>query len=294
MKKVVFAYHSIDSSQHPAVNGSFPISMDRFKKQISSIIDKGWVAGKTSEIHNENKYNTFYVTGDDGTVDWLNNVLPWCEKNNIPTHTALITGPWQEKPVYPMTHFVQLLLVMRSTEALEMLSRKIKSYIKEEHINYIDKMYGHETLEYRRIIKGAINLIIQPEEAIKLIGEPTLDEEKALHGRFGFPEHYLQYKNAEFGTHTVSHFGVDVNIEKYIKEEVVPNRKHIIDAGLPCTTIFTLPMKPRHGVTNNDLEPFLKENGFTGMYTDEGIWDKKSFVIQRIDAKNIELFIENL
>ena len=99
-RKVVIMYHSVSGPAAPAVLGSFPVALERLQHQVREARLHGWRFGRVSQLREPVESNTLYITGDDGTVDWAENVLPWCEAEGIPTHTAIITGPWREPPIY--------------------------------------------------------------------------------------------------------------------------------------------------------------------------------------------------
>ncbi len=240
-RQVVLMYHSVSGPAAPAVVGSFPIPLERFKYQIQEARRRGWQVGRLSDLRKPVSANTLYITGDDGTVDWARNVLPWCEENGIWTHTALITGPWLDEPIYPVAHRLQILLSLPARE---------------------------------------------------LLGAPDTDEVALLTARFARAEDYRGLRFAEFGVHTVTHRAFGGDAEKYMAEEVLPCAKAIRDAGLPLSRYFTLPMRPRYPATVEQLVPALRAAGFEGVLDGAGEWDRQSFVVPRIDAKNIELFFE--
>jgi hypothetical protein len=109
-RKVILMYHSVSTAAVPGVLGSFPLPLARFRHQLSEAQSHGWRFGRVSELREPVTTHTLCITGDDGTVDWAQNVLPWCEEHGIPTHTGLITGPWQAEPIYPVAHHLQILL----------------------------------------------------------------------------------------------------------------------------------------------------------------------------------------
>ncbi len=291
-KQFIVMYHSISSKENPAVVGSFPIKLDTFKKQIMIAKRLGYrfdfISNLNENINSNEKI--LYITGDDGTVDWSRNILPWCEENEIPTHTGVITGPFLKNKIYPLTHLIQIILEKREISKLELLSKKLKeNYLNNEQLKYINKIYEYETLEYRRIIKGAFNLILDNDKAHDLIGEFSEKEIQLLENRFEKLDYYKQFKYAEIGVHTKSHCALGTDIQWYIKEEILEAKKFLIENGLTPTKYFVSPMKPRYGSTLKMIEEELKKNGFQGILdSHHGVWDRNSFIIPRIDAKNIE------
>lgn len=289
-EKIVLAYHSIDSPQYPAVIGSFPVSMDRFVFQLESIQKLGYrfefVSKLRDPISDDDK--VVYITGDDGTVDWTKNVLPFCEKRAIPTHTGVITGPLESTPIYPLTHLLQIILQTRCKSDLQDLSDLlIVKYLNSEEKAYIDNVYAHEKLEYRRIIKGAFNFILDMADILELIGENTSAEEKLLRNRFETLEFYTNFKYAEIGVHTRSHWALGKDTAGYVSHEIDACRDYIAEKIVP-TKYYTSPMKPRFGASVTDLIEPLSERGYLGIFDQAGIWDQESFVIPRIDAKDVE------
>ena len=197
-RKIILMYHSVESPQTPAVLGSFPISLQRFAAQIEGALAKGWRLGRLSDLREPVPADTLYVTGDDGTVDWVRNVLPWAQQRGIPTHTGVITGPWLERPIFPVTHRVQI--------ALSLPGRQIpQPALSAEQTAYIDRVYQYETDPRRRYLKGACNLVLDFPQAAALLGEPDYDELRRLYDRFAGPREYRAFGLAEVGVHTVSH-----------------------------------------------------------------------------------------
>ena len=294
--KIILMYHSIESNDIPAVTGSFPILMSRFKKQILTLKKLGYKFDAISNLNkpiSDDKMHLF-ITGDDGTVDWSRNVLPWCEENSIPTHTGIITGPLEDKPYYPITHVIQIILITRKRENLENLSSNLKkNYLNDAQLEYINKLYHYEEDEYRRIIKGSFNLIITQADAYKLIGEYSKEETMLLQNRFEDIEYYKQFKFAEVAVHTRSHWALGKEKEDYIKNEIEVCKNFLIEKKLSPSKYFVSPMKPKYGATLEDIEMDLKNLGYKGILdSNHGVWDKKSFIIPRIDAKNIETFFK--
>lgn len=286
-RKIILMYHSVSGPNHPAIAGSFPISMERFKAQILGALDKGWEIKPLSNLRDPLRPNSkaLFVTGDDGTIDWVANVLPWCDDNNIPTHTAIITGPWMDPPVYPVAHRLQNLLVMPGKELpLPELS--------VEQRDYIDRVYSYETDPKRRYLKGACNVIFDDATARNLLGQMDDSEREAMGSRFAPPIMYKQLENAEFGVHTHSHTAFAGDAELYFKEEIEFCEATMKDHDLLVSQYFTLPMRPRHPATIEQLVPVLRGRGYAGVLDGQGFWDGESFVIPRIDAKNVEKVLD--
>lgn len=292
--KIVLMYHSVESGQHPAVTGSFPISMQRFKKQILALQEKNYKFDFLSNFHktvaDDEMY--IYITGDDGTVDWTKNILPWCEVNKIPTHTGVITGPFEKEPVYPLTHMIQIILSTRKAKELSTLSDRLKNkFLTNEELVYINKIYYYEELEYRRIIKGALNLIFDINQSKELLGDLSAVEKKLLEQRFESLEYYKEFKYAEVGVHTKSHWALGGEVKEYIDLEIESSRELLVKNGLQPTHFYVSPMKPKNGYTLEDIQEPLNQLGYEAILdSNHGVWDGKSFIIPRIDAKNVEEF----
>lgn len=284
-RKVVLAYHSVDG-ETPAVAGSHPISMERFRHQMDELRNRGWEPGWLSQIHCDIEKDTFYVTGDDGTVDWTNNVLPYCELEGIPTHTALIAGVWNSPIIYPVAHRLQVLLSLPDIS----LPEPRMDVTQRMHV---DQVYGYETDSKRRYLKGACNILYDLPDVLDLIGAyPGKEEEEMLKKRFSMPYDYVGFTYAEFGSHTVLHWAYGGNTDKYMREEVDACRDAIMNVNAPLVSskIFVLPMRPRYGHSERELIEPLYKAGYRGMLDGPGEWDQKSFIIPRIDAKKVEQF----
>jgi len=290
--KLILMYHSVSSEGIPEVIGSFPISMERFKHQITSLRSLGFKFDSISNLHNPIDCNDryVYITGDDGTVDWTRNVLPWCEENKIPTHTGVITGPFEKEPIYPLTHIIQIILIVRDQKQLQKLSDNLKeNYLSVEELAYINKIYHYEEMEYRRIIKGSFNLILDIGEAYSLLGDLSDRELLLLKARFEDIEYYKKFKYAEIGVHTRSHWALGNETLKYIDEEIEASRKLLEEYGLKPSKYFVSPMKPKKGASLNDIVGKLKFLGYKAILdSNHGVWDQNSYIVPRIDAKNIE------
>lgn len=293
-EKLVLMYHSISGKENPSVIGSFPIPIDRFIYQIESLLAEGWVPTPISQLHQTfgESERRLYITSDDGTIDWSRNALTWCEKNKIPTHTAVITGPWNREPLFPLTHVIQVKLSVCSPQSLNELAKRIKDQITKEEFNYIEIVYGHEKEPYRRIIKGAFNLIFQKNKAYEILGELTEIEKWHLERRFESHQNYKKFKYAEMGVHTHSHNALDLDTDTYVKDEILHSQKNIEDAGYSPSKYFTLPMQPMHGAKTESLIEPLKLHGYKGiLVANSGQWDGESFIIPRVDGIHVEEFV---
>ncbi len=291
--QIIFMYHAISSDAQKNVLGSFPITLERFQQQIAMAIEKGYQIGRLQNLQQDkldtkNKY--IYITGDDGTVDWTRNILPWCEQQKIYTHTAIISGVWYKPAVYPLTHLIQVLLILREEKKLIELSEKLKEkYLTTEELTYIKKIYHYETTEYRQIIKGAFNLVLDQTLAYQLLENLSIKEISELEKRFETAEYYKQFHYADIGVHTVSHWALDSNTEAYVEQEIIQCEQDLQAEGLTISPYYTSPMKPKHGASLNDLIAPLKQRGYEGILGSfNGIWNQEDFIIPRIDAKDIE------
>lgn len=292
--KVILVYHSIASEAVPAVCGSFPVSMDDFKAHIALARESGYTFDAVSNLHAPlaEHEKRIYITGDDGTTDWTRNVLPWCEEQGIPTHTAVITGPFEDQPLYPLTHVIQVILSTRSPEELQQLADRVSSrYLNRQQTDYIDRVYHYETLPYRRLIKGAFNLVLEPEQAFEAIGDLSDDELRELDTRFESLDYYRHFEHAEVGVHTRSHGAIDIDTQRYVDDEITCCRDFMHRHGLKPTDYFTLPMRPKYGASTEDLIDPLRELGYKGIFDMPGVWDQQDFIIRRIDAKHVETLL---
>ncbi len=284
-------YHSVSSEFQPGVLGSFPISLARFQYQIRSALDLGYESKPTSYLSKTPKSGEkwLFITGDDGTVDWTRNVLPWCESQKIYTHTGVITGPWHQTPIYPLAHVVQVILACRDENALSQLASRLLDGLTQDQIDYIQRIYAYESSDTRRVIKGACNLVLDANEAFELIGELTAQEKLLLEQRFEKPDYYKQFQYAEVGVHTTSHQAMGLDIDGYLADEIDLSEQEICQAGLEHSGYFTLPMKPKYGATVESLELPLTERGYQGLlYSENAVWNGQGYVIPRIDAKQVE------
>lgn len=147
----------------------------------------------------------------------------------------------------------------------------------------------------RKIIKGACNLIFDYEVAYDFIYPLTGKEKKLLVNRFERPSFYSQFTHAELGVHTVSHVALDKNLDNYLQDEIISSKNHMLSLGLQPSDIFTLPMKPKYGITSDILSTPLKKEGFKGMFTAyPELWDGNSFSIPRVDGVNFTDFLLNI
>ncbi len=285
--KVVLMYHSI-AGDVPAITGSFPISMARFRHQIETLLQNGWQCAPLSRLRHEVDAPTFYITADDGTIDWTRNALPWCEQRKLPTHTAVVTGPWEPTPRYPLAHIIQVILALRSGKSLEKLATRISGMLTPQQQSHVEMAYSYEPDPIRRTIKGGCNLILTEHQAKQLLYPLSSAEQEALAHRFEKPNYYKSFHFAETGAHTVTHRALDQHTERYVRDEIEPCLTTMRQFGLVPSDYFTNPMKTKPGGFLENLAPLLRKIGFSGVLTCCGNWDQDSFVIPRIDAKQIE------
>lgn len=282
-------YHSV-CGETKSVRGSFPITMKRFTNQINQLLARGWSCAAITDIHEEVEVPTFYISSDDGTVDWARNVLPWCEDRQLFTHTAISTGCWFKDPIYPLAHIVQVVLSTRNQIDLYALATNLKSLLSNQQLQYINAMYHYEALETRRVIKGAANLILSEEVFLEAILPLSDHEQNLLHCRFEQPNYYKNFDYALIGSHGVRHKALYADIDHYVEHEILPTLTHFKVYGISPSVFFTNPMKPESGVSLHELSSSLRDLGFKGILTCCGDWDQKDFIIPRIDAKHIEQY----
>lgn len=296
--KLVLMYHSLTSSQQPGVLGSFPIEFSEFQDQLQRFMGLGYAIKPSSYLSQmpEPDEKWLFVTSDDGTVDWTKNALPWCEAENIYTHTGVLTGAWQTQPIYPLAHWIQILLALRPEQELNALAERVVRLLMPEQQEYINRVYAYETQAVRRIIKGGCNLILSDNLAREALEEMTNQEQTLLAQRFEQVDYFKQFRYAEIGTHSVSHAAMGIDIAAYVADEVKASQQHLRNAGFNASRYFTLPMKPRFGASVQDLTSHLQNLGYRGLFYsayDDG-WDGSSFVIPRLDAKQINPFLQQM
>ena len=292
-QKLILTYHDVESAKYPKVVGSYPISMKRFKKQIQLLKSKGFIFDYISNLTKKNNHERIcYITADDGLTDWTKNVLPWCEKEKIPTHNAIITGPLEDKRVYPLAHIIQVKLVQDTEKNLNNLCRFLKNDIlSDAELSYINKIYFYEKIEYRRIIKGAFNLVLDTKKAYKILGDLSGTVLKHLQCRFENLNYYKQFKYTECGVHGRTHCALEHDTSAYIKNEIISCQNFLKKNNIAPSKYYTLPMRPKYNSTVEDLIKPLTKLGFSGIFAEQGCWNQKDFIIRRIDAKNVENFV---
>ncbi|MDD4891187.1 MAG: hypothetical protein PHU85_14795 [Phycisphaerae bacterium] len=283
-RKVVIAYHAVGGGDCPAIVGSFPISLDRFAAQVTGLRERGWQVGRLSQILEPVDRDTVYLTGDDGTIDWARNVLPWAEREGVPTHTGVITGVWRDEPIFPIAHKVQVMLAVRKSNDLP------RPKLTAEQAAYIDKIYAYETDPNRRYLKGACNVLFSYEQAQAFLGTLDYDCLKLLVERFAQPADYNRLTLAEVGVHTVRHNAYDGDAASYYATEILPCLATLMQRCQRVNRVFTLPVKPKDGVSLAPLCETLRRHGFTGMCHNPGEWNQQDFIVCRVDAKDVESF----
>lgn len=287
MRKVVLVYHAIDGSGlggEPAVAGSFPITMERFIAQVDGLRERGWAFAPPSRLRHPVERDTVYITGDDGTVDWARNVLPWCEGEGVPTETAVITGVWHDPPIYPIAHQVQVLLSVRDSGGLP------RPRLTAGQREYIDRIYAYESEPARRYLKGACNVVFDEASAREFLGQPDAECQALLARRFAEPRDYDRFHLAELGVHTVAHGSFDGDGEGYMAGEVGPCMASLREKCRHVVPLFTLPVKPKEGVSLAPLCDLLRQAGYVGMCHAPGEWNQRDFIVPRVDAKDVEKF----
>ena len=290
--RLVVMYHSVDGPT-PAVIGSFPIAFERFEQQIALLRRHGYVFCTLDEMRQAPAHERCVaLTGDDGTVDWAENVLPFCEAEDIPTLTAVITGVWEQPAIWPLAHVLQVVLSLRPRQRLEQLAGQLAQQLDAAQTAYVQRIYAYETDPVRRMIKGACNLVLDMNMARGLIEPLTEEEETALQRRFSQPDHYRSYRQAILAPHTRSHAPIEADIERYLREEILPSADMLKEKGLDVAPWFVAPMRPRFGAEAEALQKGLQAHGYHGMLTaDAGCWDGVSFQVPRIDAVKLETML---
>ncbi len=217
--------------------GSFPIPIDRFIYQIESLLaEVGFLLRFPNFIKRLGDERRLYITSDDGTIDWSRNALTWCEKNKIPTHTAVITGPWNREPLFPLTHVIQVKLSVCSPKVLMNLQNELKIKSRRKNLITLKLFMEYEKEPYRRIIKGAFNLIFQKNKAYEILGELTEIEKWHLESVFESHQNYKNFKYAEM-KFTHSHNALDLDTDTYVKMQIY-TQKNLKDAGYSQVSIL--------------------------------------------------------
>jgi hypothetical protein len=222
----------------------------------------------------------------------VRNALPWCEREGVPTETSIITGVWNDPPIWPIAHTVQVLLATRTGNGSAGQPRPPlpQPNLSPQQKAFVDKVYHYETDPARRYLKGACNIVFDYDQAAEFLGLLDFDCVKLLSQRFAEPEDYNRFALAEVGVHTVRHKAYDGDAAGYFRHEVYPALATLHRRCQRVCRVFTLPVKPKDGVSMDPLCRELAAHGLTGMCTHAGEWNQKDFVITRIDAKDVERF----
>ncbi len=277
--KRVIVYHSIESPEFPAVEGSCPISRDRLMAQIEGLKRKGWYPAPIWRLHEDPPRPFVFITADDGTVDWLHNGLRPLDAMGIPTHTALIPGVWEGQ--WPLAHIVQIALARGKTNL-----PFVPTMAQEAAILEAEKAYAYEIDPGRRRFKAAVNLVLDERYAGAVLSALAMVAD--ITKRFAHWTDYHGLRRASFGSHGIDHSALDGDAYGYARRQALAAQIEIASKRLPTSNVFTLPMRPRPGADLKALEAELQRVRFTGMFDGAGEWDGESFVIPRIDAKKVE------
>ena len=295
IRDLIVMYHSVGSDVKPAVVGSNPIHLDRFKRQMLLFDAAGYRFASIRELDARiDNSDRVFITSDDGTSDWATNVLPWCEVNSIPTHTGIISGPLRDKPTYPLAHLVQLLLASKTNEELTRLCESLQAKLTSTELDFVNQTYNYETDQNRRVIKGALNFILPQNVAMEQLS-PFMSEADFTNMtiRFQNLEFYRNFSYATLGNHTENHTALGQDFLMYFQHEVEPCKEFLKDHPNNIGDIFTLPLKPRANAEKSAFYELLQKNGFKHCLTSfAGIWDGQSFEIPRIDAQDVEGILE--
>jgi hypothetical protein len=283
---IVMMYHSVSGPAHDGVTGSFPLPFNRFITQIETLQKAGYMFGHVDDLANaaQSGQRVAFVTSDDGTADWCENALPYLESQSIPSHLGIISGIWATKPIYPLTHIVQIILKTRSTGELNDLANRLCQHLSDRQLRYINDHYHYEDLRERRLIKGAINLVLPHDIGQELVLPLSNEEKELLETRFSTPDQLRPFTCLSIGNHTRTHTTLDEDALTYFSNEVTT---WSIDTAWPqskISNVFTLPITGRPDASYDQLECLLRDAGYKAMFTGSGFWDKKSFTIPRIDA----------
>lgn len=294
-ENILIMYHSVSSLDLPGVAGSKPINLEKFKSHIKILRKAGYELTSIRDLGfiNSTKKRAF-ITSDDGTVDWGLNVLPWCEKHGIPTHTSVLSGVERATPKYPKVHLVQEILGSKSKAILDKLRQQVEPHLSEADKKFINKVYKYEQDNSIRVIKGALNFIL-PDQSVSEIIKSVLSSKDFdnLKGRFLNIDDYRNFSFATIGNHTESHRLFDGSVLSYYYNEILPCGEYLKDHPNFVSGVFTLPSKPKLGANKNKLYSYLKAVGFRHCLTSfAGYWDGQSFEIPRIDAKDLEVTLE--
>ena len=289
-EKLVLMYHSVASSDFSGVIGSFPISIERFSKQIQLLKRLDYKFKDVSELSTKTNPGEkhVFITSDDATNDWCKNALPLLEELDIPSHLGVIAGVWKKKPVYPLTHIIQIILATRPQSELKKLAVRLLKLISKSDIEFIKLHYYYEKDDVRKIIKGAANLVLPERLVTELIMPLTLKEKENLLVRFADLKSLKKFKSLTIGNHTCYHTTYGNSHDDYFSAEIEPWSTFFSKDKLTISSIFTLPIRARADSNLESLKSTLKLNGYSAMFTGSGVWDGKSFIIPRIDAKNFE------
>ena len=208
-----------------------------------------------------------------------------CEAEGIPTLTAVITGVWEDPPVWPLAHVLQVVLALREPFLLQRLAERLAQPLTEAQSAYVEQVYAYESSPVRRLIKGACNLIL-PESRVWEMISPLSDQEvAALQQRFAHWSAYQKFNQASLAPHTHGHRPFAGDAAAYVQTEVMVSQRCLAQHGLRILPWFVLPMKPKFGAAMNALVGALKQAGFKGMLTSSsGFWNGRDFIVPRLDG----------
>ena len=289
---IVMMYHAVSGPAHNGVKGSFPLTFKRFIAQIETLRKAGYMFGHVDDLPDaaQSGQRVAFITSDDGTVDWCENALPYLESQSIPSHLGIISGVWAPEPIYPLTHIIQIILNTRTTSALNDLADQLFYRLSDQQLKYINAHYSYEKIWARRMIKGAMNLVLPNNIGQELVLPLSNEEKNLLATRFATPDQLRSFTYLSIGNHTRNHTTLDSNAQSYFSNEVLT---WSINKSWPTSKIskvFTLPITGRPDASYNQLEWLLRDAGYQSMFTGSGFWDKKSFTIPRIDAIHFDKF----
>ena len=288
-------YHSVAGPRSQSILGSYPIEFKFFKHQIQKLRTLGYSFGSLNQLREaaQSGDRVAFITSDDGTVDWCSNALPFLEAEGIPSHMGIISGVWEENPIYPLTHIIQIILKTRSQKELQVLAERLSIGLQDRDKKHIQDHYKYETDPVRQLIKGCFNLVLSAAEGIKKIG-PISDEEKHyLEQRFVKANELRKFCHLTIGNHSKSHETLGLCAQTYFEKEVLSWEKIRKTAGLKTSNVFTLPITGKSGAPYQELALLLKSAGYEAMLTGNGVWNSLDFIVPRIDAIHFENWLSS-
>ncbi|MNB76739.1 Polysaccharide deacetylase [compost metagenome] len=291
MKNLAVMYHYVRPREW---SGIHPLEPKLFEEQLNWLLKQYEIVEPNGLLEPAcNSKPRCVITFDDATKDQYEYAFPILKRKGIPAYFTFMSGIFEKSKV-PVVHLTHAALSFFSDE--EIWEELNKQFVLSD-VSQKSSIYHYEQDLFRRYNKYALNFALSEEDS-RLFLESKVLSKFSSWSEF-IDMFYISMNEwrelikagMTVGVHAVDHRAYSEPAERFLKEEIIPCKQYIREHFGIVPEWYTPAFGggPRYMEMIQNLQPFLKAEGFKGGFTTISGYNEQAgeFWFNRFDCNKV-------